>query len=252
MGVTCMCWQSWVNSGDCTEACPGSIDYRNPVAGSEKWRLVCLEMILCFYTFSWAFGVGGDKICFEDEWARTCQACVLLGWWLEWVLHGTAFESALVSYTAAELPILYFSFNNGVNDFLYCRLKKKKKKQVWIAAELLIWVYFCQILILRVSIPGFSSLTDTAAIQTLVCLLQLPIDPRLKGSHWKSLELLLIFFGQSGRENSGVGSFTARLSVSELWDPALETCLSLSTLKGFWWWSGNPSERDGEWHRSSL
>lgn len=162
MGVTSMCWQSWVNSGDCTEACPGSIHYRNLVAGSEKWRLVCWEMVLCFYTFSWAFGVGGDKICFEDEWARTCQACVLLGWWLEWVLHGTAFESALVSYTAVELPILYFSFNNGVNDFLYCRLKKtkktkkNKKKPTKSGLQLLIWMYFCQIL----GCPGIESLNS--------------------------------------------------------------------------------------------
>lgn len=146
MGVTSMCWQSWVNSGDGTEACLGSIDYRNPVAGSETLRLICWETFLCFYTFSWAFGLEGGKICLEHEWARTCQACVLLGQWLEWALHGTAFESALITYTVEKLPILYFSINDSVNDFLYCRpnktqTNKKTSHLVWIAAELLIWLF---------------------------------------------------------------------------------------------------------------
>lgn len=60
---------------------------------------------------------------------------------MKWALHGTAFESALITYTVEKLPILCFSFNSGVNDFLYCRPKKSQQKtqlEVWIAAEPLI------------------------------------------------------------------------------------------------------------------
>lgn len=63
MGVTSMCWQSSVNSGDSTEACLGSTDYRSPVAGLETLRLVCWEMFLAYLLFSWAFGITGNKIC---------------------------------------------------------------------------------------------------------------------------------------------------------------------------------------------
>lgn len=105
-------WES-VAKGDVDMSC----------CGSEMVRLVCWGMFLCSYALPWMLAVGGDKICLEGEWARTCQACVLLGQSLWWELCGTAFKSALITCLLEKLPVLYFSFKGTINGFLYCRVQ---------------------------------------------------------------------------------------------------------------------------------
>lgn len=179
-----------------------------------------------------------------------------------WELCATAFELAIITYQVQKLPVLYFSFEDRINGFLYCKLQDLYFCfLVWIAAELLIWLYFCQILgYLSVeTVNSWFLFLDRRCSNTCfgVSLAAFSWSLPTRQSNEKLADAPYLF-GQSERIVSWV-VFAERVGV------CLPVCCVTQPMRDLlipssserfgrqWQWRlGNPLQRGEEWHLPSL